>query len=134
MAITKDLKTSKSTQETQNLGFDTEFNLPTVENLVYNPTSSGVDRMVQPATDDSIMLLRQIRTILYNHGNADVAKRQVVSINLPGAAVTTTLPVSGTVTATANINQVGGIDPRFQVLDISHVRYATGIRNNLSFT
>jgi hypothetical protein len=86
------------------------------------------------ATDDSLMLLRQIRTILYNHGSADGAKRQVVSINLPGVAVTTTLPVSGTVTATANINQVGGLDPRWNVFDLSHVRYATAIRSNLSFT
>jgi hypothetical protein len=85
------------------------------------------------ATEDSLMLLRQIRTILYNHGNADGAKRQVVSINLPGAAVTTTLPISGTVTANANVTTFGGFDPRWNIYDISHVRYATAIRNNLSF-
>ena len=41
-------KINKSTQEMQNLGFDTEFNLPTAEALVYNPTTSAIDRMVQP--------------------------------------------------------------------------------------
>jgi len=51
MAITKDIKTAKSTQEIANLGFDTEFNLPVVENLVYNPTTSGIERMVQPGQE-----------------------------------------------------------------------------------
>jgi len=48
MTITKDIKTAKSVQEMQNLGFDTEFNLPVIENLVYNPTTCEMDRMVQP--------------------------------------------------------------------------------------
>lgn len=89
------------------------------------------------ATDDSLLLLRDIRTILYNHGNADGAKRQVVSINLPGAAVTTTLPISGSVTATVastTITGLNGIDPRFQVYDMGHVRYATSMRANLTFS
>ena len=62
MPVTKDPdKINKSTQEMQNLGFDTEFNLPTVENLVYNPTTSAMDRMVQsidlvPSSYDYIAL------------------------------------------------------------------------------
>lgn len=36
MAITKDIKTAKSVQEMQNLGFDTEFNIPTTEGLGYD--------------------------------------------------------------------------------------------------
>jgi len=31
----------------QNMGFDTEFNLPTFEALVYNATTGAMDRMVQ---------------------------------------------------------------------------------------
>ena len=48
--VTKDIKTAKSTQEIWNLGFDTTYNLPVVEGLVYNPTTCEIDRMVQPAT------------------------------------------------------------------------------------
>jgi hypothetical protein len=51
MAITKAPdKINKSVQEIQNLGFDTEFNLPVREMLVYNPITSEVDRMVQNPT------------------------------------------------------------------------------------
>jgi len=42
-------KIEKSVQEMQNLGFDVDFNLPTIEQLVHNPTNSTIDRMVQPA-------------------------------------------------------------------------------------
>lgn len=48
MAITKNIKTDKSVQEIANLGFDSEFNLPVVGLLVYNPTTSAMDRMTQP--------------------------------------------------------------------------------------
>ena len=44
---TKDIKTAKTPQEMQNMGFDTEFNLPTFEALVYNATTGAMDRMVQ---------------------------------------------------------------------------------------
>ncbi len=36
MALTKDIKTAKSVQEIQNLGFDTEFNTPVIENLEFD--------------------------------------------------------------------------------------------------
>lgn len=44
MAITKDIKTAKSVQEIWNLGFDTDFNLPVVESLIYNPVTQTMDR------------------------------------------------------------------------------------------
>ncbi len=50
MAITKDIKTAKSVQEMGNLSFDTTYNLNTVQALVYNPTTSEIDRMTQPAS------------------------------------------------------------------------------------
>lgn len=106
----------------------------TVSNMIASVETGLATSSNQDTINDSLLLLRQIAKILYNTGNADGAKRQNVVINLSGTAVTTTLPVSGTVTATANINQIGGIDPRFQIMDMSHVRYATCLRNNLSFT
>jgi hypothetical protein len=53
MAITKDIKTAKSSQEIDNLGFDTQFNLPVVEALIYNPITGAMDRMTQPSGDST---------------------------------------------------------------------------------
>ena len=44
MAITKDIKTAKSTQEIQNLGLDTEFNAPFRESVTYNPVTEALER------------------------------------------------------------------------------------------
>lgn len=49
--MTKDIKTAKSVQEIWNLGFDTEYDLPVVEGLVYNPTTCAIERMTQPTGD-----------------------------------------------------------------------------------
>ena len=49
MAITRaPTKISKSVQEVSNLSFDEDFNVNATENLVYNPTTCEIDRMVQP--------------------------------------------------------------------------------------
>lgn len=93
-------------------------------------------------SEDSTMLLRDIRKLLRASSYGDVAKRQIVKIGAlggisGGAEVTTTLPVSGSVTATVastTITAVGGFDARFQLYDLARVKYATGMRANLSFT
>lgn len=42
-------KINKTTQEMGNLSFDTDFNLNAFEALVYNPSLSSMDRMIQPS-------------------------------------------------------------------------------------
>jgi hypothetical protein len=89
-------------------------------------------------SEDSTMLLRDIRKLLRASSYGDVAKRQIVKIGAlggisGGAEVTTTLPISGAVTL-ANLPAVGGFDARFQLYDMARVKYATGMRANLSFT
>lgn len=94
------------------------------------------------ATDDALMLLRDIRKYLRASAYMDVGQRQIVKIgalgNMSGGAeVTTTIPVSGSVTATVastTITAVGGFDARFQAYDLARVKYATGMRANLSFS
>lgn len=91
------------------------------------------------ASDDSLMLLRDIRKLLKASAYKDVGDRQIVKIGAlggisGGAEVTTTMPVSGSVTATVastTITAVGGFDARFQLYDIARVKYATGMRANL---
>lgn len=45
MAITKDVKTTKSVQEVSNLSFDTEFNVSVVEPLTYDSTTQSLKRI-----------------------------------------------------------------------------------------
>jgi len=79
MGITKGLsKIVKSVQEIFNLSFDEDFNLVATENLVYNPTTSQIDRMVQPgdatsAKQDSLLALQNNYTMAVEYdgsGNA----------------------------------------------------------------
>lgn len=109
---------------------------------VINPDGSNIGSSVGLATEDSLMLLRDIRKLLQASAYGDVAKRQIVKIGAlggisGGAEVTTTLPVSGSVTATVastTITQIGGFDARFDAYALARIKYATGMRANLSFT
>ena len=90
------------------------------------------------ASDDSLMLLRQLITLLQASANADVGKRQIVKIGAlggiaGGVEITSTMPVSGAITL-ANLPAVGGFDSRFQLYDVAKVAYAVGMRANLAFT
>lgn len=93
-------------------------------------------------SEDSTMLLRDIRKLLKASAYKDVGDRQIVKIGAlggisGGAEVTTTIPVSGTVTATVastTITQAGTHDSRLLNYDMARVKYSTGMRANLSFT
>jgi hypothetical protein len=50
MAITRDIKIAKSSQEIDNLSFDTKFNVNAVEILAYNESADTLERIPQPAT------------------------------------------------------------------------------------
>ena len=82
--------------------------------------------------------MKRVYNILQSNAVVDTANRQRIVIDsLPGAAVTTTIPISGSVTATVastTITQIGGIDPRFQYIDAARNAYANGIRQNLTFS
>ncbi len=83
---------------------------------ISNPTTSPETGL---AKEDTLMLLRDIRKLLKASAYKDVGDRQIVKIgalgNMSGGVeLTTTLPVSGTVSSTvANLPAVGGLDARF---------------------
>jgi hypothetical protein len=93
---------------------------------------------VNPATDDSIVYLRRIVKLMESQATVDSGNRQRITLDSlgPGTAITTTLPISGTVTATvanATITTLAGQnDQMFQ--DVARTAYAVGIRNNLTFS
>ena len=101
---------------------------------VSNPIVGG-------ATEDSLMLLRDIRKLLKASAYKDVADRQIVKIGAIGGItggtnaveITTTMPVSGTV-AVSTTNALNGLDARMQMFGQDRVKYAVGMRNNLAFS
>ena len=105
--------------------------------VVVNPDGSNIGSQLRD--DDSLMLLRDIRKLLKASAYKDAGDRQIVKIGAlggisGGAEVTTTIPVSGTVTATVastTITQAGTHDHRLLNYDMARVKYATGMRANL---
>lgn len=105
---------------------------------------------INPAQDESVILLRRIAKLLESSAVTDSSQRQRVVVEQATAAslnttVAGTVAVSSSVAgaSTANIGQVvvgyGGqavaaaniIDSRFQLIDIARNAYANGIRTNL---
>lgn len=98
--------------------------------------STGV--LVNPASDDTVILLRRIVKLLESNAVVDAANRQRITIDSigPATAVTNTIPVSGTVTVSSitSVGQLAGVDSRFQIIDWARQAYNSGIRSNLVFT
>jgi hypothetical protein len=107
-------------------------------------------QIVNPATEESIILLRRMVKILESQNATDIANRQRVTIDaITGAltlanittvaGVTTVGAVTGITNAlpagTNTIGSVnlGGADQR-QFIDISRTNYNTGIRSKLTFS
>lgn len=96
---------------------------------------------INPSTDDSIQYLRRIVKLMESQAVVDAGNRQRITLDSigTGTAVTTTVPVSGTVTATVASTTItsltsfnGWNQQMFQ--DPARTAYATGIRQNLTFS
>lgn len=88
------------------------------------------NEIVNPASDDSIVLLRRLVKLLESNATVDVNNRQRVVVD--GAVIS-----SGsmqTVSTVSNLGLIAGIDPRFQIIDMARASYNTGARANLNFT
>lgn len=108
------------------------------------------DTQINPATDESIIYLRRMVKLMESQAVVDNQMRQKMTLDSLGGitAITTTVPVSGTVTATVasatiasgtittvsavtSLNQIAGVDSRWQIIDWSRQAYNSGIRGNL---
>ena len=114
--------------------------------------ASGVT--INPATDESVLLLRRMVKLLDSIATVDIQNRQRVAVETMPTVTVTHLAYSSllaTVTQpTASLLNVtpiqssssqlnanvffGGIDPRYQFIDAARIAYATGVRANLKFT
>jgi hypothetical protein len=87
--------------------------------------------VVNPASDDTVILLRRIVKLLESNAVVDVNNRQKVAVEvMPTTTVTGTVTVS-TITS---VGQLAGVDSRFQIIDWARQAYNSGIRSNLVFT
>ena len=81
---------------------------------------------INPSSEESILYLRRMVKMMESNAVVDNQMRQRIIIdNTP--AVT----VSGAVSSITSLNQLAGVDSRWQIIDWSRQAYNSGIRNNL---
>jgi hypothetical protein len=99
---------------------------------------------VTPATDDSILYLRRIVKLMESQAVVDSGNRQRITLDSlgTGTLITTTVPVSGSLTTAGTVSTVSTVSAITTSLgqnqqafqDVARNAYANGIRNNLNFT
>ncbi len=77
-------------------------------------------QVINPAQDETIILLRRIAKLLEPMGTQDAAQRQRVTIGSAETGFTTSF--------------YGSVDARFQIIEWAKTNYNTGIRANLIFS
>jgi hypothetical protein len=88
----------------------------------YSLNASGVT--INPATDETVLLLRRMVKLMEPLAVQDAQQRQRVFVE----SITTV-----TVGNVSNISALGGVDPRFQFIDQARNAFANGIRQNLTY-
>lgn len=96
------------------------------------------NNVINPATDESLILLRRMLRQIDSLAVIDSAQRQRVTIdsisnNLTLGTVSTVATVTtvNTVTTVSNVVSMGGVDARFLYMDTARNAYANGVRSNL---
>ena len=114
---------------------------------------------INPATEESVLLLRKVVKLLESNATIDPKQRQKVVVEAIGtnnttptelnAAIPVTIgaAISANSTAVASAVNMGnvvvqfgaastasGIDSRFAMIDTARTAYATGIRSNLKWS
>lgn len=137
--------------KTTNLTFDGSNNLMTSTTLAGSMAlKDTTSTEVNPATDDSAMLLRRLVKQSDSLAVVDSAQRQKVTIDsISGSltlgtittvstvtAVTTvsTVATVSTLTSATNLVALGGVDGRYLYIDTARNASANGVRNNLVFS
>jgi hypothetical protein len=100
--------------------------------------------IVNPATEEAVILLRRMVKILENQASTDTAQRQrftldSITAGLTLGTVSTVTAVTGITNALpAGTNNIGSINlagqDQKQFIDISRTNYNTGIRSKLTFS
>jgi hypothetical protein len=99
-----------------------------------------VDNILTPASEESIQYLKKIAQLVSPLSTQDGIQRQRVvaevtnigNANLLNSQVFQSLP--NALQANVFVQQIGGVDGRFQFIDAARLTYAQGIRRNLQFS
>lgn len=121
--------------------FDVDGNLLTAATGSANSATKIKDstgEVINPATEESLILLRRMLKQIDSLAVIDSAQRQRVTIdsisnNLTLGTVSTVATVTtvNTVTTVSNVVSMGGVDARFLYMDTARNAYANSIRSNL---
>lgn len=94
--------------------------------------SSG--NIVNPASEDSIVLLRRIVKLLESQAAVDPQQRQRITLDaITGSLTLSTITTVSTVSSVTNIAALNGWNQQMFV-DPARTAYNTGIRTQLTFT
>ena len=96
--------------------------------------TDSVGNVINPATEDSITMLKRIFTLLKPLGQITGSGSNRLSIDINNAANATLGTVTGvtTVGTVTNQSQMGGIAAFEMMKELSRSAYNTGIRSRLS--
>ncbi len=119
--------------------FDVNGKLLTSNGNGSDPTSTVLKDVagntVNPSSEESILYLRRMVKMMESNAVVDSQMRQRVTIDvIPTVTVTGTITANigtGTMAAVTTVNQLAGVDSRWQIIDWSRQAYNSGIRNNL---
>ena len=132
---------------TRKFSFDGSSNLQvvtttpiTIGSVQLKDTTSTV---INPATEDSMVLLRRIVRQIDSLATVDTKQRQRVTADAWGASIDTgagassagttiRVAVSSDTYTTTSITNFGGVDGRYLFIDTARNAYANGIRQNLA--
>lgn len=87
--------------------------------------------VINPATDEGVMLLRRLVKLLESNATVDYANRQKIIVE---GMPTTNVTLTSNAVSVGNIVSNGGVDPRYEFIDMARIAYGTNIRNNLIFS
>jgi hypothetical protein len=97
-----------------------------------------LDNTLTPASEESIQYLKKIVQLLTPSATQDSSQRQRIAVEvMPTTTVTGTVTSNigtGSLAAVTTVNQLAGVDARFQFTDAARLTYAQGIRRNLQFS
>lgn len=106
-----------------------------------------LNNRITPVQDDTIILLRRMVKIMESQATVDSANRQRITLDSlgTGTAITTTVPISGSLTTAGTVSTVSTVTSVTNMVtlagqnqqmfqDVARNAYANGIRNNLNFS
>lgn len=110
--------------------------------LGYNTTSMNATDVLQIFYDDSnndtttteeALLLRRVVKLLESSATVDIANRQKIAVEvMPTVATTISSGTVTTVSTVTTLNQIAGVDSRWQLIDWARMAY-NSMRNNITF-